>query len=73
VRINVLAASLDLDPQIELFDPSNQPVSLTPTSCSAPFTSICSFQAELAPTLSGTYTLLVSDAGTNNPAATSSA
>jgi hypothetical protein len=67
VRFHVLGTSLDLDPRLDLYDPNGQAIALAPTQCGAPFTSICSFQAEFAPALSGTYTLLVSDAGIDNP------
>ena len=69
IRFNVLGLMDDLDPSIEVRDPSGTPVLNGPADgagCTANIISICSFSVNLELNINGTYTVVLYDQGTDN-------
>jgi hypothetical protein len=68
IRINVLANADLMDPVIEVRDP-NGTLLVNGSADGAACTDRCSFTVDLAPAISGTYSLVVYDNGTNESGA----
>lgn len=67
IRFNVLANSINFAPVVEIRDQNGTVVvngAVDGASCN---TTYCSFSVDMAPTLTGTYSLLIYDLNTNNP------
>jgi cell wall assembly regulator SMI1 len=65
IRVNAFSTSTQMDPTIEVRDP-NGTVVLNGAADSASCTNFgCSFSVDLLPTLTGTYSLIIYDAATN--------
>ena len=65
IRLNALSTTTNMDPTIEVHDPNGLLVlngAVDGASCS---NRGCSFSVDLVPTISGTYSVLLYDAGTN--------
>jgi hypothetical protein len=68
ISINVNGASNDLDPRVQIFDPSGQPCAVNADQwCGAPWNGVCNYTIDFPSVpLTGTYTLLVTDDGWQN-------
>lgn len=69
VRLNVLGQTGNFGPSIVVRDPTGAKVLDGPVDsaeCQPPFNSICSFQVDLSPATTGTYSLAITDRGFNN-------
>jgi len=72
VRLNVLGQTGNFAPSIAVRDPSGNLVldgADDNAACVPPFNSICSFQVDLSPAATGTYSVLIVETGHNNPGA----
>ncbi len=66
IQVNVQGLSNDLDPALELLDPSNALVTLPTSACASPYYTTCSFSFSVTLAMTGTYKLLISEWGVDN-------
>ncbi len=65
IRINVLSTTTNMDPTIEVYDPDGTRI-LNGAADGASCTNVgCSFSVDLSPALTGTYSVIFYDSGTN--------
>ena len=67
IRFNVLATSVNFAPVVEIRDPNGTVVVNGTDDGASCNTTYCLFSVDMAPTLTGTYSLLIYDLNTNNP------